>query len=77
MFAAKSHEAEQELPEGIPEPRNVIREWRRPAATGDRIRDCPIPHTADWSPGVPIEVRPDVDPPLAAGTADEARLDVR
>jgi hypothetical protein len=23
MFAAKSHEAEQELPEGIPEPRNV------------------------------------------------------
>jgi hypothetical protein len=28
MFAAKSHEAEQELPEGIPEPRNVT-------ATGD------------------------------------------
>jgi hypothetical protein len=23
MFAAKPHEAEQELPEGIPEPRNV------------------------------------------------------
>src|ERR1700733_15220409 len=34
MFAAKSHEAEQELPEGIPEPRNVTREWRRPVATG-------------------------------------------
>lgn len=25
MFAGKSHEAEQELPEGIPEPRNVTR----------------------------------------------------
>jgi hypothetical protein len=39
MFAAKPHEAEQELPEGIPEPRNVtrvIREWRCPVATGDQ-----------------------------------------
>src|SRR3982075_2627556 len=30
MSAAKSHEAEQGLPEGIPEPRNVTGEWRRP-----------------------------------------------
>jgi hypothetical protein len=36
MFAAKPHEAEQELPEGIPEPRNVTRERRRPVATGDQ-----------------------------------------
>jgi hypothetical protein len=48
MFAAKPHEAEQELPEGIPEPRNVtrvIREWRCPVATGDqtsaRLTDTP------------------------------------
>jgi hypothetical protein len=37
MFAAKPHEAEQELPEGIPEPRNVVREWRRPVATDDQV----------------------------------------
>ena len=30
MFAAKPHEAEQELPKSIPEPRNVTRECRRP-----------------------------------------------
>jgi hypothetical protein len=30
MFAAKPHEAEQGLPEGIREPRNVVEEWRRP-----------------------------------------------
>jgi hypothetical protein len=35
MFAAKPHEAEQELPEGIREPWNVNGEWRRPMATGD------------------------------------------
>jgi hypothetical protein len=29
MFAAKSHEAEQGLPECIPEPRKVTGEWRR------------------------------------------------
>ena len=34
MSAAKSHEAEQGLPEGIPEPRNVTGEWLRPVATG-------------------------------------------
>src|SRR6266702_2041663 len=36
MPAAKSHEAELELPEGIPEPRNVTGEWLRPVATGDQ-----------------------------------------
>ncbi len=35
MFAAKPHEAEQELSKSIPEPRNVTRECRRPVATGD------------------------------------------
>ena len=34
MFAAKPHEAEQELSKSIPEPRNVTRECRRPVATG-------------------------------------------
>src|ERR1700682_6646217 len=36
MSAAKSHEAEQGLPESIPEPRNVTGEWRRPGATSDQ-----------------------------------------
>src|SRR5258708_11251526 len=34
MFAAKSPKAEQELPEGIPEPRNV--NWRVAASGGNR-----------------------------------------
>jgi hypothetical protein len=42
MFAAKPHEAEQG-PEGISEPRNVAREWRRPVATGDQT--CSEPKT--------------------------------
>src|SRR6476469_8767050 len=36
MFAAKPHEAEQELPKSIPEPRNVTRECRRQVTTGDQ-----------------------------------------
>jgi hypothetical protein len=43
MFAAKPHEAEQGVPEGISEPRNVAREWRRPVATGDQT--CSEPKT--------------------------------
>ena len=36
----------------------------------------PILHPADWSPGVPVEVRPDVGAALAAATTDEAGLKV-
>jgi hypothetical protein len=42
MFAAKPHEAEQELPKSIPEPRNVTRECRRPVATGDPTCSEPV-----------------------------------
>ena len=39
MFAAKPHEAEQELPKSIPEPRNVTRECR-PQVRGRRTWDA-------------------------------------
>jgi hypothetical protein len=48
MFAAKPHEAQQELPEGIPEPRNVTRECRRPVETVQPVKNGPRDGGAGW-----------------------------
>jgi hypothetical protein len=68
MFAAKPHEAEQELPEGIPEPRNV-----EAASGGNRRSTSPTTRypSRQQAPWRSSEVRPDAGAALAAGGADE------
>jgi hypothetical protein len=40
------------------------------------IRDYLIPHAADRSPGIPVEVRPDVGASLSAGFANELWFEI-
>jgi hypothetical protein len=49
------------------------------ASGGNRrsgIRDYPIPHAADRSPGIPVEIRADISALCATGLASEERLEI-